>query len=193
MILTTVLQQIDSILDNIMPSKLVAYNTTQVNLRTTNVADDKQYRKIFTGFYKLRLPRSEHYNFYFRILESNKNNKAILFEEIFDKLSSETGRYEASFSSKIVASIDPDRPVIDDIVLGNLGLSLLPYHKKNRREGCLQTYDSLLIEFATMLKTKEFPQIKERVLNRFPSFSITDTKIIDFVLWQYRPKRYEIR
>jgi hypothetical protein len=146
-----------------------------------------EYRKTYTGFYKLRLPSSGHYDYYFALLESEKENKAIKFVDVFNKLSAETGRIEASFSSKIVATIDADRPVIDNVVLGNLNLALPKYYEKQRPEKCLRVYARLCNSFSSLLQVEEYPEIKARFVKHFPQFSFSDTKILDFVLWQYRP------
>ena len=42
------------------------------------------------------------------------------FDVVLDLLHQETNRYEASFASKLIATINPSMPVIDSIVLKNL-------------------------------------------------------------------------
>ena len=53
--------------------------------------------------------------------------QCINFPEALRALRERTGRLEASFASKLVATLDPNKPVIDKFVLSNFNLRL-PYH-----------------------------------------------------------------
>src|SRR5207245_3969888 len=55
--------------------------------------------------------------------ESSKA-KGIEFPEALQEVNRRTGRVEASFASKLVATLDPSKPVIDKFVLAHFELSL---------------------------------------------------------------------
>lgn len=59
----------------------------------------------------------------FALLESAKR-APITFEAALSQLFDATGQVEASFASKLVATLDPSLPVIDKFVLAQAGLTL---------------------------------------------------------------------
>lgn len=50
--------------------------------------------------------------------------EALPFHDVLRALHHATGRWEASFASKLVATFDPSKPMIDAVVLTNVGLRL---------------------------------------------------------------------
>ena len=59
---------------------------------------------------------------FYTYFDSQKNNKMIKYDEIIDYFYSKTNRVEASFSSKMLATINPEMPILDSQVLLNMGL-----------------------------------------------------------------------
>ena len=81
---------------------------------------DAQFQRLFTGFFRVRRDetwRAAYYRLFAKYAEANDG----LFLLLWD-IHSATGRVEASFASKILALIDPDRPIWDKYVLKNLGI-----------------------------------------------------------------------
>jgi hypothetical protein len=60
-------------------------------------------------------------------LMARAKHQDLPFHEVLHALHDATGRHEASFASKLVATFDPSKPVIDAVVLKNVGLRLPPY------------------------------------------------------------------
>ena len=73
----------------------------------------------------------KYYAVYFNFMEKYKT-KDVIFEEVLRYFHSSFGRIEASFSSKLMATINPDKPVWDEFVLKNLGIIKPPTYSKNR-------------------------------------------------------------
>ncbi len=187
MLLDSVLEQIDNILDRLKPSKLDAYKLTQDQLHKVDVSKDERYQKTYTGFYVLRLPTTESYKGHFSLLESSKSNGSVGISEIINSLHNVTGRIEASFSSKIVATINPNIAPLDSVVLGHLGLTLPKSYESNRLEKCITTHSSLIEKMGALVTDDRFKKIKQEFSTRHPNYKFTDAKILDLVLWQYRP------
>src|SRR5262245_53339545 len=106
--------QIDSALPRIAPG-LQKYCWLQEQLLKRDVSSDPEYQRRFVGFYRVRRELAWRESF-FELLESRKT-QGLQFSEGLRRLADATGRIEASFASKLVASIDPDQPVIDSVVL----------------------------------------------------------------------------
>ena len=86
--------------------------------RKTLTLFDIDYQKNFNGYYRVRRDSSWLKTFY-DYMEKNKNNTDITFEDILCKLYSiphnttkdMATTVEASFSGKILATINPNNPV----------------------------------------------------------------------------------
>jgi len=122
-------KQIDFVLTKIEES-LNKYDYLQRNFRRIDVSTAPDYQKKFNSYYRVRR-NFEWRSHYFKLLEENKS-KGILFSDALRTMYRNTGRYEASFVSKLVATIDTNLPVIDKFVLSNAGLKLPYCYVKDR-------------------------------------------------------------
>jgi hypothetical protein len=108
------------------------------------------------------------------------------FRICLTRLQSVTDRIEASFASKLLATLDPNLPVIDKIVLGHLGLRLPSWGVPDRTEKTTSVYRSLTDTLAQYI----IPAPGKRAIAAFraayPETQITDVKIVDLILWQTR-------
>jgi len=132
-VINTVLRDRERILSRISPKKLADYDFTQTHLKSTNVATDLDYQRVYKSFYVMGRRSGTWYQFYFALLEREKLNRSITFEAVlrttFENMG---GRVEPSFSSKLVATIRPEAPIYDDVVRNNLGIAKPHYYKPAR-------------------------------------------------------------
>jgi hypothetical protein len=150
-----------------------------------DVRSDADYRRRFNGFYRIRRGKGWQDTF-FALLEENKR-QGVRFSEVLDSLHRTTGRCEASFASKMVATIDPHMPVIDSLVLRNLGLRL-PSSKSTRRLAEVEAlHRTLEARFSEFLTTSTGRYLVERFRETYPAATMTEIKMLDLVLWQTRP------
>lgn len=91
------------------------YCWLQAALATTDIANDREFQTRFNAFYRVR--RSSAWRRVFYALLEQEKSKPRPFAYVLRALHAATGRAEASFASKLVASVDPDMPVIDAFVL----------------------------------------------------------------------------
>jgi hypothetical protein len=98
------------------------YLWLQEHRDATDLRVDFAYRRYFNHFYRVRRGHDWQDKFY-GLLEAQKSRK-VDFAQLLHALHQRTGRYEASFASKLLATINPDMPVIDSVVLRNLDLRL---------------------------------------------------------------------
>ncbi len=93
---------------------------------------------------------------------------------------------EASFASKLVASIDPDQPVIDSLVLKNLGLRLPPKTSHDRFSRIVDLHRDLAEWYHAQLASLEGVRALERFRKAYPDARITDMKALDLIIWKVR-------
>lgn len=165
---------------------------------TKNIATDVDFQKNFTNYYRVRRDVDWLQRFY-NFFENNKNNKNITFEEILRYLSNvehkvkqttknPTGKaktVEASFASKMLATINPDHPIWDSQVLRCLNIKINDALDHNDKiEECIKIYRELEKEIEAFRVTDEGKACLELFDKAFPSCqNFSDFKKIDFYLW----------
>ena len=97
--------------------------------------------------------------------------------------------YEASFASKLVATLDPSQPVIDAFVLQNLGLRLPAYGASNRAGRICEVHRTLVAAFSGFLANEAGNYLVTEFRRAYPGTGITEVKMLDLVLWQTGPQR----
>ncbi len=176
-------EQIDCALLRVENS-LMKYISLQNDLKNTDISKDRAYQKRFNHYYRVRRNSSWQSQFY-KILQEKKNEK-ITFSEALKNIHAKTGRYEASFASKLVATIHPDKPVIDKFVLENAGLKLPYSPSKDREKKIVYVYVQLQEKFQDLLAKENGKYLVEKFGAKFPNKNITKVKMVDLVLWQTR-------
>ena len=94
----------------------------------------------------------------------------------------ETGSIHASFSSKLLATVNPNMPIWDKFVLQNLGLRTPYSYEKGRLQKTIQLYQKICDWYKTDEAIKKLAVFNQQ----FPGTNITDVKKIDFILWATR-------
>ena len=177
--------------------KLEVYDFLQRSLAITNVATAHQFQEKYQEYYRLvidreddRCKRDQNWRrFYFSLLESEKGNRDVSFRTILEKLYRYNERcIEASFSSKIVATIRPELPVYDQYVAKNIGLDKPSCRDRlDRLEKWVDLYDHLQRVVFEMQTYAAFTELKTCFDERLPSYKhFTDVKKLDLFLWQHR-------
>ena len=150
-----------------------------------NILRDLVYRKRFNGFYRIRRATGWQDKFY-RLLQKKKA-QPVTFGQVLRALRRATGRHQASFASKLVATIRPEMAVIDSVVLKNLGLSLPRDNAPNRLARIDRLYETLGSSFRAFLRTETGRYLVKRFREEYPHARISKVKMVDLVLWQTRP------
>ena len=185
MAITLTQAAIDDALPRVRPG-LDKYLVLQTRRDSCDVRRDREYRRRFNHFYRVR--RGEEWQGKFYSLLERSKTKPASFADILTALHRATGRYEASFASKLLATIDPEMPVIDSIVLRNLNLKL-PTGSARRLEQLAVLHRELNARFREFLTTDAGRYLVTRFRAEYPDANITEIKMLDLVLWQTRPPK----
>ncbi len=177
------LSKIEKSLDKIEPG-LKKYEHIMNRLHETDVSKDIEFQRMFNGFYKIRR-NQEFRNEYYQFLERNKTN-VLSFDTVIKHLYNKLQRIEPSFSSKMVATINPSFPVWDEYVLKNLGLKKTYSGSKNRIDKTIDLYNIIVKWYVDFLPTDDAKKMIILFNERYKCANITDTKKIDLILWQMR-------
>ena len=147
----------------------------------------KEFTKLFNGFYRVRRDEKTWQKHYYQFFEKNRENKNISFDEILDYMYEKTGNIEASFSSKMLATINPDMPIWDKYVLNYYKIKVNETtNKEERITKTKEAYKKLIGEVKKKLADKETQKVIKEFREFFPELNFSDVKILDFLIWSDR-------
>jgi hypothetical protein len=190
MILAELIQNADVILALLTPSHLRRYDSLQRSLHTSDVSADREYQRVFNGFYRMQRRPRGWYVFFFSLLEREKNNAALTFPDVLQRIYAEMRSVEPSFCSKLVATVRPELPVYDKHVRDNLSLAVPGPHEspESRVQKFVVAYADLEATVGRLAERDEFSILRQSFDEAFPEYAhFTDTKKLDLLLWQNRP------
>ena len=155
----------------------------QVN--KTDVSMDADFQRTFNGFYIVR--RNEAWrNIYYKHFEHVKSGTPT-FASIITHLYKCTGNIEPSFSSKMLATIFPDKPIWDRYVVQNLNLELVGTTKEERLANAIELYSDIEKWYEDFLQTPKAKECIEAFDRVMPDYvHISNIKKIDSILWSIR-------
>jgi hypothetical protein len=95
---------------------------------------------------------------------------------------------EASFVSKMIATINPNRPVYDSLVRKALGLSSPSARDARKRiSQAVAIYDQIVRQIRDFIESESYPATVAAFDKKFPKcVSLSPTKKIDLMLWKFR-------
>lgn len=153
--------------------------------RGTDVSADRAFQRLFNAFYRVR--RNEEWrNIYYSLFEEVKRTEPA-FESIIRFLYDKTGNIEASFSSKMLATLCPEKPIWDRYVLENLGLKLKGANKKQQLQNAILLYEEIENWYIDFMSTDNAAACIETFDRIFRGYAwMSDIKKIDCILWSIR-------
>ncbi len=165
---------------------LQRYAFTIRSLHSTDVSQDADYQRRFNGLYGVRRNQNWRTIFY-DLMERQKSDRNIDFSEVLTAIFEKTGRVEASFSSKLIATINPDRAIYDSIIRRNLALPNRGGAANDRIKSAAIDYAVIQQQLSTMVSARQFQALRKGFDEKFPQFtSFSDMKALDFMIWQMR-------
>ena len=143
------------------------------------------FQRAFNGYYRIR--RNEEWRNSYYALFLRARTEGFNFSQIITALFSATGNVEASFSSKMLATIDPAKPIWDQYVLQNLGLELTGKTQEEKLKNAIFLYGAIEKWYLDYLTTAEARENLEAFDLLLPEYKwISDVKKIDCLLWSKR-------
>lgn len=98
-----------------------------------------------------------------------------------------TGNIEPSFSSKMLASIFPEKPIWDRYVVQNLNLQLVGKNQEEKLQNAIALYADMEKWYADFLKTDKAEECIAAFDRVMPDYKhISSIKKIDSILWSIR-------
>ena len=168
-----------------MPNELETYAWIMSRFNKTDVSSDVEFQHKFNVFYKLIRRNAEQKKAFYELFEACKSKSDVDFSYIIRTLYEKTGWVESSFSSKLLATLKPDMPIWDSIVLARLGLKSSGSDNKEKRLAASEVlYDSIVEWYQDFIPTQKAKEAIAAFDAAFPQYiGFSATKKIDFLLW----------
>lgn len=161
------------------------YQYIITHLMKTNVATDEDFQRTFNGFYIVRRNgawRKAYYELFEQVKIGNPS-----FSSILIYLYECTGNIEPSFSSKMLATIFPNKPIWDRYVVQNLDMRLEGSSPKEKLESAVVLYSNMEKWYEEFLQTPKAQECIETFDSLLPDYEhISNIKKIDSILWSIR-------
>lgn len=160
------------------------------NIDLSDAVKSESFRKAYTGYYSMARKGKYFCGEYFKIMERLKGEINLDFETVFDRVYEIAHTDEVSFSSKMLHTINPDLPIWDSIVAKEHFGMKVRYYKAYLRE-----FNKYKLSKKGQYVIGLFDKICDDLFGKDSSEAnkaktcITDTKKIDFVLWQCREEK----
>jgi len=160
------------------------YRWLREELYRRNVAEDPEYKRKFSGYYKMRFVTQEYRDAFFELFEELKNQEKIEFREVARALYEMNHKHEFSFISKMLHTIDPVRPIFDSQVCKVLHLPREYYTSLEEKilqdEQCMRDIVAAYDEMDASEGIQKMIVKMERFTQGYP---MTKEKKYDFILW----------
>jgi hypothetical protein len=126
----------------------------------------------------------------FNFLKICIKNKKDYYVYFLNKLSVKSGRNEMSCASKIIATVNHEKSVIERVVIDNLKINRPIYGDLNYRISMsidiLNETEKDYLKFLSLMHRKDLMNIFNTKTKQQRNFKSTNIKKLDFVLWQTR-------
>jgi hypothetical protein len=166
---------------------MVRYQFLMGQIWKSDVREDAVFQRTFNGLYMVRRGAAWREAFY-ELFEANKKSADVSFDRILRDLHLATGRIEASFASKLLATVNAEMPVYDSWVRINMSLKLRTGVAAQRIPELCKDYAGITSIYREMERRPEYAALRHGFDRALPSLqTVSDTKKIDLLLWQSRP------
>ena len=171
---------------------LKAYSNIMLFTQNRPFVATQDFRTKFNGYYRLRQRSNEWYDKFYSLFESQFRVERS-FEDLLREMHTVNGSLEVSFISKLIATVNPDKPIWDQYVVRNIGLesewrrsSGLP--KERRIQKAVEIYNGIVKWYSDFLNDETGKACIERFNQVLPQYkdNISNTKKIDCILWSKR-------
>lgn len=145
---------------------------------------EESFQRRFNAFYKVR--RNKEWRVaYYAVFTDKLGGMNVSFKDIIEALQERTGRCEASFASKMLATLNKDKPILDSNVLSFLGLRLSDnIDIKERVKEAIRVYESIEAWYRGFLASDEGKNCVALFDKTFPKYKdLSPVKKIDCFLW----------
>ena len=160
----------------------------------TDISKDKKFQQLFNGFYKINQLNKQWYTNFYNYFESVKNSEPSFEQAVRDLYNlNNQSRVDASFCSKLIATINPDKPIIDQYIMWQMGYNTkFADGLKGEEKICyyINAYAEIENQYMAHIHDKAVIVAITDFDSKYPDYQwLSVIKKLDFILWSYRAPR----
>ena len=150
-----------------------------------DVSQDREFQRVFDGYYKVRRNAVWRKKFYDLFEVVRKSNPLPSFDAVVAALYKATGNVEASFASKLLASVNKDLPIWDRRVGRSLNLKVKGTSQEEKLADVKRVYQEVRDTYDGFLNSEEGREFIAEFDRLIPEQyrGISAVKKLDFYLW----------
>ncbi len=156
--------------------------------KSPEISSSDEFQKLYLNFYGMNRAgfTLEAKKEYFKLLDNAKEEKGFDFKFVLQRIYLKSGKKHFSFTTKLLATADPNLPVWDSKVRGYLNhrFDLKLKNSFKDIESCEKEYKRYCDWFNYFLNTDEATKLIKQFDKEIPNLKITMMKKIDLILWQ---------
>lgn len=161
---------------------LYKYKLIEEQVHQVDMSADADFQRTFNGFYMVR-PNEDWRKICYDQFEQIKQSGDATVPFILEELYRLTGNVEASFSSKLLATLKPAMPIWDRCVIQNLQVKVPLASGPDRIQKVEELYDGIVAWYDDFPKTENARQCLAKFDETLPDYAwLSDVKKIDFYL-----------
>ena len=153
-----------------------------------SISSSDEFQKLFRSFYGMNRAgmSASCYKEYFCLLDEARVNNNFEFKFVLKSLFEKSGKKHFSFTSKLLATANPNLPVWDSKVRRYLNFKFNLKFKNSFRDidSCEHEYDRYCSWFKDFLKSDEATTLIHEFDKNMPNVKITKMKKVDLMFWQ---------
>ena len=172
-------QQTERALDRIETS-LTEYLWIMERVRSCDVSADTAFQEAYDTHYRVRKDAVWR-GHYYSLMERAKA-VPISFRMIVGLMQVFGDTIEAALCSKLVATVDPSKPILDKTIMRVFGMDDPVNKFRSAIVLVPQQYEDLEQRYSELLASPEGRRMCDQFSKRYPNAAVTDIKRIDFVL-----------
>jgi len=188
---TEILLNKEKIFNNFDKGSLDSYEFIMKRFEEKNgkIKNDEEFRRKFKLFYRLS-PAHLGIKFedkYFELLESGENDLEKVLRELY-KIETLRKRktIQFSFATKLLHTLDSSKPIFDSKVKDRLNIVMNGDNGEEKIYSSIKAYNDLQQKINQLSGREEVKKLIEEFKIKFhPSNSVSDIKILDFILWSW--------
>jgi hypothetical protein len=181
----------EEILNNIDIESIDVYIFLTGEFKKGNILDNHLFQFVFRSFYRLDGAglSDKQKKCFFELLDQKQDKLLKILSELSD-IPDKKGRnaVQFSFSTKLLHTLDNDKPMFDKYVGKSLKIgNITGGNKQEKIESRLRDYKLLQDKTRELLGMAEIKEIISHFRKKFnvDKIQISDIKVLDFILWSY--------
>ena len=181
----------EEILDNIDRESIDVYIFLRDEFKKSNILDNHVFQFVFRSFYRLDNAglSDKQKKCFFELLARNRIDLSTVLSELYD-IPTLRGKntIQYSFATKLLHTVDNNTPIFDRFIMMTLKTGNIKGKTKQEKiESRIENYNTLQEKFYDLIEKKEIKEIISQFRERFSidKTKISDTKVLDFILWSY--------